>query len=338
MPKNIILISGFNVNYQQGKKTKWYIWSNIFRHKNGEGLLNVNRLDPEEIKVFNNTLYSETASDPSFILYNLWNADGTKMTETSICTLKNFLLKNNIFSSQTDGQPLLKFGHKDSVKQDYGRIYFDTQSVSINNNCYYNNNVDSDIVVKYIGTNGGTLFNMDEWIQHGYDGLGINEDPLFVNSPPLNPDDFILDDYVTSPCINNGNLYSSPIVYEPYNLAFLETRLTTLDDNVWDMGAYEQNYIPQIPPQNRIVTATMDAYPSPFNPSTTISYYIPKDGKVSLKVYDVLGKELSTLVDEYKTSGNYSIKFNGENLSSGIYFYVLINNNLTNIKKMILLK
>ena len=80
-------------------------------------------------------------------------------------------------------------------------------------------------------------------------------------------------------------------------------------------------------------------YPNPFNPATKINYTIPRAGFVTLKVYDILGKEVATLVDEFKNDGGYSVLFNkAENLSSGIYFYQLKEENLVLVKKMILLK
>ncbi len=79
-------------------------------------------------------------------------------------------------------------------------------------------------------------------------------------------------------------------------------------------------------------------YPNPFNPSTTISYSIPKEGYVTLKIYDILGNEVSTLVSDRQTAGNYKIEFNGENLSSGIYFYTLRHGRFSSTKKMILMK
>jgi hypothetical protein len=79
-------------------------------------------------------------------------------------------------------------------------------------------------------------------------------------------------------------------------------------------------------------------YPNPFNPSTTISYTIPKAGFVSLKVYDVLGKEVSTLVNKEISVGNHEVVFNGSNLSSGIYFYRMQAGSFNNTKKLILLK
>lgn len=79
-------------------------------------------------------------------------------------------------------------------------------------------------------------------------------------------------------------------------------------------------------------------YPNPFNPTTTINYSIPKTSFVSIEVYDVLGKRVSTLVNEEKTAGNYSIKFDGRNLSSGIYFYRLQSEDFSQTKKFVLLK
>ena len=79
-------------------------------------------------------------------------------------------------------------------------------------------------------------------------------------------------------------------------------------------------------------------YPNPFNPSTAIKYQIPNSSFVSLKVYDILGNEVETLVNEIKTAGSYEVKFNGSNLSSGIYFYQLKTNNYIATKKFMLFK
>jgi hypothetical protein len=79
-------------------------------------------------------------------------------------------------------------------------------------------------------------------------------------------------------------------------------------------------------------------YPNPFNPSTMIKYKIPESGLVTIKVYDALGREIATLVNEEKPVGSYEIKFDGSNLSSGVYFYRLNFDSFISIKKMILLK
>ena len=79
-------------------------------------------------------------------------------------------------------------------------------------------------------------------------------------------------------------------------------------------------------------------YPNPFNPTTTINYSVPTRTFVSLKVFDILGREVTTLVNEEKSAGNYSVNFNGANLSSGVYFYSISAGNFKQVKKLIMLK
>ena len=79
-------------------------------------------------------------------------------------------------------------------------------------------------------------------------------------------------------------------------------------------------------------------YPNPFNPSTVINYSIPVNGMVSLKVFNVLGQEVATLVNEMQTVGNYKATFNATSLSSGVYFYKIEAGNFTSVKKMMFLK
>jgi ligand-binding sensor domain-containing protein len=79
-------------------------------------------------------------------------------------------------------------------------------------------------------------------------------------------------------------------------------------------------------------------YPNPFNPNTTIKYSVPKLGFVSIKIYDVLGKEVAALVNENKPAGNYSVQFNANKLVSGIYFYKIESGSYTQTKKLVLLK
>ena len=79
-------------------------------------------------------------------------------------------------------------------------------------------------------------------------------------------------------------------------------------------------------------------YPNPFNPMTKIEYAIPKQGFVSLKIYDLLGREVANLVNGEMAPSYYRIDFNGSNLSSGVYFYRLQSGSFINTKRMVLIK
>jgi hypothetical protein len=79
-------------------------------------------------------------------------------------------------------------------------------------------------------------------------------------------------------------------------------------------------------------------YPNPFNPSTTIKYAVPKTSLVSIKVYDLTGQEVASLVSEMKDAGTYEVKFDDRNLASGVYIYKMSADNFTSVKKLNLLK
>lgn len=79
-------------------------------------------------------------------------------------------------------------------------------------------------------------------------------------------------------------------------------------------------------------------YPNPFNPSTNINYDLPFDSKVSIKIFDMSGREVASVVNEFKTAGFYTVNFNASALSSGVYFYIINADNFTATKKMILVK
>ena len=79
-------------------------------------------------------------------------------------------------------------------------------------------------------------------------------------------------------------------------------------------------------------------YPNPFNTSTTIQFQIPNSEFTTLKIYDILGKEISTLVSKKLNQGNHTYTFDGNNLASGIYYYQLTAGEYREVKKMILLK
>ena len=102
-------------------------------------------------------------------------------------------------------------------------------------------------------------------------------------------------------------------------------------------GTFEYSSI--IETENNIMIYSLSQnHPNPFNPTTEISYSIPRETFVELKVYDLLGKEVASLVNKEKPAGNYKVSFNAGYLSSGIYFYTLRAGKYIETKKMILLK
>ena len=79
-------------------------------------------------------------------------------------------------------------------------------------------------------------------------------------------------------------------------------------------------------------------YPNPFNPSTTIRYAVPKTSQVSIKLYDLTGQEVASLVNEVKEVGTYEVKFDARNLASGVYLYKMIAGDFSSVKKLNVLK
>ena len=110
---------------------------------------------------------------------------------------------------------------------------------------------------------------------------------------------------------------------------------------MWDFFKNYRLFNPTFAEDNRqfpIGFSLSQNYPNPFNPSTTIKYSIPKLSFVTLKVYDILGKEVSTLINEEKPAGIYQVEFKAANLPSGVYFYSIRAGKYVETKKMILMK
>jgi len=111
-------------------------------------------------------------------------------------------------------------------------------------------------------------------------------------------------------------------------------RLRQIDFN----GAFNYSGTIEVEVTAPTVFALEQNYPNPFNPSTLISYSIPQNTFVTLKVYDIIGNEVATLVNETKSAGNYDVRFDASNLSNGAYLYSIKTENFTSTKKMILMK
>ncbi len=153
--------------------------------------------------------------------------------------------------------------------------------------------------------------------------------PYFGNHPAAPGDtvDFSLDFFTDSTILGTGHVKlvaknmsnpSDSIVIDLYG----STQPTSVGEESGNPNTYSLS-------QN---------YPNPFNPSTMINFSLAKSGYTTLKIYDVLGKEVKTLIEGYTPAGNHSVNFSALNLASGLYFYRLKSGNYTDVKKMILMK
>jgi hypothetical protein len=139
----------------------------------------------------------------------------------------------------------------------------------------------------------------------------------------------------------NGNTNSTQkfsFTDAPHGTASLSYRLKQIDLN----GTYKYSDEINVEIKQDLSLPTVyklsQNYPNPFNPSTRIAYSLPNDGFVSLKVFNALGKEVSSLVGENKKAGSYEVMFDGSKLSSGIYFVKMISAGYTSSIKMIIMK
>jgi len=130
---------------------------------------------------------------------------------------------------------------------------------------------------------------------------------------------------------NEVNITSTPISLAPGEFHIYTSQQLPAPDTAVVTDVKENNF--------SIKTFNLyQNYPNPFNPSTTINYQIPKSSFVTLKIYDVLGREVANLVNNEKQAGQYNVTFNASKFSSGIYFYRLQAGDFISTKKMILMK
>ena len=162
---------------------------------------------------------------------------------------------------------------------------------------------------------------------------------IIVTNLDTSPNDslFLATNPFVLPVLDNGN---SKLFLSRNSYITLPIQITTLNPGI-NIFADEEN-AESVQTENSVpVTFNLNQnYPNPFNPTTTIEYSVPQNSFVSLKVYDIAGKEVATLVNTQVSAGNYSVNFNADlyRLSSGIYFYKLTAGNQVSVKKLVLLK
>ena len=203
-----------------------------------------------------------------------------------------------------------------------------------------NSNTDEYITTSMLVQPGGTI-----WVFYSY----YNDDLPFINS---NADIH----YVKSS--DFGNIWESPVQFTyyagpdatPRTAVLFNKPFITFSSTRWSgdyfawfalIGFTEDNNPHPIGNDNNFIPTSFKLsqnFPNPFNPTTKIKYSVSEISFVTLKVYDVLGKEVATLINEEKLAGSYEINFDASSLSSGIYFYKLQAGSFTKTNKMILLR
>jgi phosphatidylserine/phosphatidylglycerophosphate/cardiolipin synthase-like enzyme len=183
-------------------------------------------------------------------------------------------------------------------------------------------NPPGDVVIDYAETNGGYLYH------HKY----MIIDPLNANSNPV----LETGSFNYSNAANNNNDENFVMVFSPRvaNLYLQEWYKRYRNSGGLFLIAVEQ-ISSEIPARFEL----KQNFPNPFNPSSTIIYNIPRKSNVMLKVYDITGREVQTLVNESQTAGTYKVDFKGVYLASGVYFYTLSADGVKiDTKKMVLVK
>ena len=164
----------------------------------------------------------------------------------------------------------------------------------------------------------------DVYLARSLDGGETFYNYCISNSPFETTLQQFLGDYINITAYN-GKVYA---VWTQSTLIGRNIILTKIDESALNVKH-----------EDIITTFTLyQNYPNPFNPVTTISYQIPRQSFVSLKVFDILGSEVVTLVNEEKAAGYYEINFSGKGLSSGVYFYTISAGKYHQTRKMVLLK
>ncbi|MBI5401843.1 MAG: T9SS type A sorting domain-containing protein [Ignavibacteriae bacterium] len=172
--------------------------------------------------------------------------------------------------------------------------------------------------------------------------MGLHDSGIAIGTNPAGDRRFIISSGAENFTVNNGDtqtVYLCQLIARGTTNLNSVTKLKQLSDVAWNL--YNNNWIIGISQISSIVPdkyALFQNYPNPFNPVTKIKFKIRNKDFVKLSIFEMLGKEISTLVNERLSAGEYEINFDGSLLSSGIYYYRINAGNYSEVKKMVLLK
>ena len=270
-------------------------------------------------------LYLE--NDQEITMKNLILTGGyIEATEVIFLYHSTLNLLNITVSENTSSRPLIHC--LDSKLSMANTIFWDTSPKNI-----YTHKDDYPCSITVLNSNiqgGKDAITVTESVSLNWLDGNIDSDPLFEDPASNN---FALQE--NSPCIDAGTTF---FVWENDTLVNIDS--TGYSGSAPDMGAVESPYTSGINPYQTLPTtfALYHNHPNPFNPLTKITFELPKNEKATLKVYDLLGREVKTLMDGYRKPGSYQVTFDGSNLPSGIYLYRLQTSSFSQMHKMILMK
>lgn len=294
-------------------------------HDNGYGggsAINMDGVQSSEI--FNNLIYNNHAT--GIAMYQIDGGDASK----------NNKVYNNTIIQPSDGRWCVIAVDGSTGNTLYNNILINHHSfrgsISIDAASVTGFVSDYNILVNRLSDDdGNSNMTLSQWQTMGYD----------THSMIADPENQIFVDYSNA---NYHLLQNSQAVDAGTNLV-LPTVFEDLDNvprpqgNGFDIGSYEYTSTTEVANENIPNEFQLfQNFPNPFNPSTTIKFQLENSGFVSLTVYNVLGNEVATIINEFKSSGKYEVRFDASELSSGIYFVRLLQDSFIQTIKMTLLK
>lgn len=239
-----------------------------------------------------------------------------KYSPLALLSFYEFAINESIIKNQSGYTDSLNYDLNDILMEVYNRVKEDSLR---------------PFAIRLLAREAALANNYDKMIS--YNTELINDYPNTVNELPA------LYDLVTYYIEIEQDTIKSKEYFTRMVEEYLDEDLTKFASI--DLGVYLKNI------KKELITTTeqipkeyylSNAYPNPFNPTTRIKYSIKEDGLVILKVYDILGREITTLVNEVELAGNYTVNFDASDLSSGVYFYSITSGNFKAVKKMLLIR
>ena len=294
-------------------------------HDNGYGggsAINMDGVQNSEI--FNNLVYNNHAT--GIAMYQIDGGDASK----------NNKVYNNTIIQPADGRWCIISVDGSTGNTIYNNILINHHSfrgsIAIDAASADGFISDYNILVNRLSNDdGNSNMTLSQWQSLGYDLHSIIADPeeqIFIDH--TNGDFHLLQN---AQAVDAGTNLVLPTVFEDFD------NTPRPQGSGFDIGCYEFTNATTVEEENIPESFQLfQNYPNPFNPTTTLSFVIGYSSFVSLKVYDVLGNEIATLVDEEKTAGKYEVSFNSTELPSGVYIYQLNSGNYIQTRKMVILK